>query len=151
MKTNKTQTKTAPKIEKLEAQVQELQEKLNRSLADYSNLQKRQEEQQQFFATVAMTSFVAQFIDVLDEFLLAYQHLPDPGLKIAIDKFENTLKLQGLEEIKAMGETFNPETMECVDTLKGEDNKVLKVRKRGYLLNNHCFRPAQVVVGQKNK
>ena len=151
MKTKKTQTKTAPKTENLEVQVQELQEKLNRSMADYANLQKRQEEQQDFFTTVAITNFVAQFLSVLDEFLLAYQHLPDPGLKMAIDKFENTLKLQGLEEIKALGQTFNPETMECVETAKGEDNKVLKVRKRGYLLNSHCLRPAQVVVGQNDK
>ncbi len=80
MKTEKTQSKarTAPKTKKFEAQIQELQEKLNRSMADYANLQKRQEEQQDFFTTVAITNFVAQFLSVLDEFLLAYQHLPDP-------------------------------------------------------------------------
>lgn len=131
----------------MEGKIQELQEKLNRSLADYANLQKRQEQQSQFFATVAITGFVAQMLEVLDELLRAYRHLPDPGLKLAIDKFEAILKNQGLEEVKIEA-GFDPHSMECVDVVKGPENKVMEVKRRGYFLNGQCLRPAQVTVGK---
>ena len=87
-------------------------------------------------------------LEVLDEFLLTYKHLPDPGLKIAIDKFENVLKNQGLEEINLKNADFDPQIMECIEVVKGPDNKVVEVKKRGYLLNGQCLRPAQVAVGK---
>lgn len=152
MTAKKTPKKTnlVPEILKMEGQIKELNEKLTRSLADYSNLQKRQEEQHQFFATLAIAGFVSQTLGVLDDLLLAYQHLSDPGLKMAIDRFESVLKNQGLEEVKADGETFNPETMECLQTTEGENDKVIEVKKRGYMLNGRCLRPAQVTVGKQS-
>ncbi len=145
---NKNKSKNPSSVAKLESQIKELQEKLSRSLADYSNLQKRHEEHRQVFATLAITGFVAQMLDVLDEFLLAYKHLPDPGLKMAIEKFENVLKEQGLEEVNLRDADFDPKVMECIDVVKGPDNKVIEVKKRGYLLNGQCLRPAQVAVGK---
>lgn len=144
----KKKTNLVPEILKMEGQIKGLEEKLTRSLADYANLQKRQEEQHQFFATLAIAGFVSQMLDVLDELHLAYKHLPDPGLKMAIDRFETVLKNQGLEEIKAVGEKFNPETMDCLQVVEGESDKVIEIRKRGYLLNGRCLRPAQVTVGK---
>ena len=152
MTAKKTTKKTnlVPEILKMEGQIKELNEKLTRSLADYANLQKRQEEQHQFFATLAIAGFVTETLGVLDDLLLAYEHLPDPGLKMAIDRFESVLKRQGLEEVNAVGETFNPETMECLQTTEGETDKVVEVKKRGYLLNGRCLRPAQVTVGKQS-
>ncbi len=148
-KNTKNKTNLVPEILKLEGQIKELEDKLTRSLADYSNLQKRQEEQHQFFATLAISAFVSQMLSVLDDFYLAQSSLNNPGLQMAINNFETVLKNQGLETIEALHQEFNPETMECLQTIKGETNKVLEVKKRGYLLNGHCLRPAQVVVGKK--
>jgi molecular chaperone GrpE len=149
-KKSKPKTNLVPEILKLEGQIKELEDKLTRSLADYANLQKRQQEQSQFFATLAITGFISQMLDVLDNLLLAYQHLPDPGLKMAIDRFEVVLKEQGLEEVKAANQTFDPKIMDCLQVVDGEASKVIEVRKRGYLLNGQCLRPAQVTVGKKS-
>lgn len=148
-KKSKSKANLVPEILKLEGQIKELEDKLTRSLADYANLQKRQQEQSQFFATLAITAFVSQMLDVLDNLLLAYKHLPDPGLKMAIDRFESVLKEQGLEEVNAEAQEFDPKVMDCLQVVEGEDNKVIEVRKRGYLLNGQCLRPAQVTVGKK--
>jgi len=118
-------------------------------LADYANLQKRQQEQSQLFATLAIAGFITQMLDVLDNLLLAYENLPDPGLKMAIDRFETVLKEQGLEEVKAEGQVFDPKVMDCLQVVEGEPDKVIEVQKRGYLLNGQCLRPAQVTVGKK--
>jgi molecular chaperone GrpE len=145
----KNKTNLVPEILKLESQIKELEDKLTRSLADYSNLQKRQEEQHQFLATLAISAFISQMISVLDDFYLAQNNLKNPGLQMAINNFETVLKNHGLQEVEAFNKEFIPDTMECLQTKKGEPNKVLEVKKRGYLLNGHCLRPAQVVVGKK--
>ena len=150
-KTKKTSPDlAATKIQELEEKNLVLQDKLNRSLADYSNLEKRVESQRQFFVTLATTAVVTKMVEALDDFNLAYSHLQDAGLKIAIDKFISALKSEGVEEINPLNQNFDPSTMECVETCSGEDNKVTIVRKLGYKLNGQVIRPAQVVVGKSN-
>ena len=129
--------------------ITELEEKLKRSLADYSNLEKRIDSQRQLFATLATTSIVSKMIEVLDDLYLAQEHLKNSGLQIAIDKFLAVLKSEGLEEVTAEGQTFNPQTMDCIDVASGVQDNVVSVKKRGYTLNGHCLRPAHVVVGRE--
>jgi len=151
-KTKKTSPDvTATKIQELEEKNLLLQDKLSRSLADYSNLEKRVESQRQFFVTLATTAVVTKMVEALDDFNLAYSHLQDPGLKMAIDKFISTLKSEGVEEINPIDTEFDPETMECTEISAGEDNKVITVRKLGYKLNGHVIRPSQVVVGKSDQ
>jgi molecular chaperone GrpE (heat shock protein) len=79
---------------------------------------------------------------------LAQNHLNDPGLKMAIDKFDSVLKTEGLEEINPLGLEFDPQSMECIETVEGKENLVIEVKKLGYKLNGHIIRPAQVSVGK---
>ena len=141
---NKKNIATAKKISLLE-------DKLKRSLADYSNLEKRIEKQRQLFVTLATVGIVSKMIDILDDLYLAHRHLKDSGLKITINKFYKILEDQGLKEIKAKGQEFNPKSMDCVNVATGKQDHVVSIRKRGYTLNNHVIRPAQVVVGRQIK
>ncbi|MFA6184848.1 MAG: nucleotide exchange factor GrpE [Candidatus Shapirobacteria bacterium] len=125
-----------------------LEERLARSLADYSNLEKRIDSQRQLFITLATTSILSKMVEVLDNFYLAQNHLNDPGLKMAIDKFDSVLKTEGLEEINPLGLEFDPHSMECIETVEGKENFVIEVKKLGYKLNGHVVRPAQVSVGK---
>lgn len=155
---SKNKSKDAPKIDsiqnkkivKLEEKVDQLQDKLNRSLADYSNLEKRIENQRQLFVTLATTSLLSKIIEVLDDLYLSYQHLKDAGLKMVIDKFVSVLESEGIEEIVADKQTFNPESMDCVEVAPGKQDQVISVKKKGYRLNGHIIRPAQVVVGKES-
>jgi|WetSurMetagenome_2_1015567.scaffolds.fasta_scaffold565006_2 molecular chaperone GrpE len=151
VKTKKTNPDLNPtKIKNLEEKVNVLEDRLKRSLADYSNLEKRIESQRQLFVTLATTAVIIKMIEALDDFNLAYSHLKDTGLKMAIDKFTSALCSEGVEEINPLTQDFNPQTMECVETISGQDNKVVTVRKLGYKLNGQVIRPAQVVVGKSN-
>lgn len=135
------------RIAQLEQESATMADKLARSLADYSNLEKRIESQRQLFVTLATTSILSKMVDVLDDFYLAQKHLNDDGLKMAIDKFNSVLKIEGLEEINPVGLEFDPQSMECIETTKGKENFVVDVKKLGYKLNGHILRPAQVSVG----
>ena len=138
------------KIAELEEKNNSLLDNLSRSLADYSNLEKRNENQRQLFVTLATTSILTKMIDVLDNFYLAQKHLNDAGLKMAIDKFDSVLKTEGLEEINPNNLEFDPQFMECVEVVDGQTNFVVEVKKLGYKLNGHVIRPAQVSVGKSN-
>jgi molecular chaperone GrpE len=143
-----TKQKTKKQPNENTAKINQLEEKLARSLADYSNLCKRIESQKEAFYSIASASLMTKMIDVLDNFYLAYSHLKDEGLKMAINNFVSVLKSEGLEEIEAQDKDFDHNFMECVQTEKGPNDKVLKIVKKGYLLNGQCLRPVQVVVGQ---
>lgn len=143
-KVKTTNTQNADLIQK----ISELEQQLARSLADYSNLEKRIESQRQLFVTLATTSILTKMIDVLDNFNLAQNHLNDQGLKMAIDRFNSVLKSEGLTEINPQNLEFDPQTMECIEVVDGQDNFVIEVKKLGYQLNGHVIRPAQVSVGK---
>lgn len=131
------------------AELAALKDKLARSLADYANLEKRIDSQRQLYVTLATVNIINKMVDVLDDLYLVHSHLPDAGLKMTIDKFCSVLNSEGLTEVKTDAQ-FNPETMECIATAPGEDNQIISVQKRGYLLNGQLIRPAQVIVGKKS-
>jgi molecular chaperone GrpE len=137
------------KLAEIETKALELQDKLSRSLADYSNLEKRIERDRQLFITLTSAAIVTKMVEVLDDLYLAYGHLQDPGLKMAIDKFVSVLKSEGLAEITAENMPFDPAVMEAIDAVEGEEDLVVNVKKKGYTLNGQVIRPAQVTVGRK--
>ena len=150
-KTKKDNTiQNVKNLNQLQSEINSLNDSLARSLADYSNLEKRIESQRELYVTLATTSIITKMIEVLDDFYLVYQHLSDPGLKIAIDKFTSVLRSEGLEEIEAKDKEFDPATMDCQEITSGKDNYVISVKKTGYKLNGHVIRPSQVVVGKSD-
>lgn len=137
--------KTDPSIQ----QIADLKEQLARSLADYSNLEKRIDSQRQLFITLTVTAIISQLIDVLDDLNRTQDHLHDPGLQLSIDKFNAVFKNQGVEEIKAENQEFDPQLMDCVQVAPGKQNYVVTISRKGYKLNDQILRPAQVVVGKE--
>ncbi|MFA5749952.1 MAG: nucleotide exchange factor GrpE [Candidatus Shapirobacteria bacterium] len=129
----------------------ELEDRLKRSLADYANFERRIESQRQLFITLTTTAIVTKMIEILDDLYLTYKHLQDSGLKMTIDKFTSVLKSEGLEEILAKNQEFDPQFMECIEVVEGKNNFVIDVKKIGYKLNGHVIRPAQVTVGKTDQ
>jgi len=143
-------------IKNLEKEVAELQNRVSdtenkwkRALADYQNLEKRTQEQKVEFIEFANYNIILELLDVIDCLESTTDHIKDDGLNLSVKKFKDVLSNNGVTEIKAENEDFNASLMEAIDTQKGTENKVLKVNKKGYILNNKVLRPAQVVVGRK--
>jgi molecular chaperone GrpE len=64
-------------------------------------------------------------------------------------KFEALLEMNGVAEIPADGQDFDPNVHEAVMYAEGEAGKVLNVAQKGYTLGGRVLRPAMVVVGGK--
>ncbi|MFA6602360.1 MAG: nucleotide exchange factor GrpE [Candidatus Shapirobacteria bacterium] len=140
---------TAVADTKLSVRLNDLEEKLKRTLADYDNLEKRIERERLLYITLTTTTLAAKFIEVLDDLYLANTHLNDPGLKMAIDKFNQSLKSVGVSQIEVSpGTEFDPQTMECLEAVEGDVNKIVSILKPGYLYNDRVIRPVSVSVGK---
>ena len=136
------------KTKGVEEKLEDFENRLKRALADYANLEKRVEREKEDFVKLANAQLVDKLLPVLDDLELCEKHLKDKGVSLVGDQFREVLKSEGLEEIKASGEKFDPETMDCVEIVAGPKNRVVEVALKGYLLNNRVIRPAKVKVGQ---
>lgn len=73
------------------------------------------------------------------------------GLGGTISGFESALASGGVEAINALGEQFDPQLHEAVDTVEVEperDGMVTAEYGRGYRMNGQLIRPARVQVGR---
>jgi molecular chaperone GrpE len=136
------------KIKELETTIVDLENNWKRALADYKNFEKRISEDKEQLAFYIKKETVSNILPFLDNLEKIEEHIKDKGLELTLKDFKQTLASMGVEEIKALGEDFDSNKMEGVETHKGEKNKVLKVLSSGYLLNGKLLRPARVVVGQ---
>lgn len=134
-------------IEKLQQQVDELDTKWRRALADYQNLERRVSDQRVQLAKLASVGMVEKLVPLLDDLKRAQAHLKDAGIEMITKRFSQVLESEGVSEIKAEGEEFSPLTMECVDRVEGPVNKVVSVQLTGYRIGDYIIRPAQVAVG----
>jgi molecular chaperone GrpE len=73
------------------------------------------------------------------------------GLRGTLSGFESVLSQAGAEPVEALGQPFDPELHEAVDTAEvepGRDGTVTAQYGRGYRLGAQLLRPARVQVGR---
>jgi molecular chaperone GrpE len=73
------------------------------------------------------------------------------GLRGTVGGFEGALAGAGVESVAAVGEQFDPERHEAVDTIEVEparDGQVTAEYSRGYRIGGQLLRPARVQVGR---
>jgi len=103
--------------------------------------------------------FIASLLPAMDDLNRAIQAASDgvdqdallQGLRGIATSFQNALAIAGVEPIESIGETFNPELHQAVDT--GEvgaemDGKIIEEYSRGFRIGDRLLRPAQVRVGR---
>jgi molecular chaperone GrpE len=151
-------------IDKLKKELDEAKKKAEenlagwkRALADYANFKKREEEVKKELIKYANENLILEILPILDNFQNAYKSLPKDlernswvvGIRYIKLQFENLLKKIGVEEIKTVGEKFNPELHEAVEKVKiNEKSSGIVVAEilKGYKLNGRVIRVAKVKV-----
>lgn len=136
-------------IEEENSKIEELENQVKRSLADYQNLEKRTREERVSWITKANKDLIFKLLPVLDTLNLANEHVKDQGLELSIKQFLDILRSEGVEKIETQGQVFDPSTMEGIGTIESEEKgKVVKEIRAGFRYNNEgVIRPAQVIVG----
>jgi len=132
-----------------------------RSQADLENYIKRAEQEKSETVEFANTILVLDLLPILDDFERALVSLPveldeqnwTEGIKLIYNKLKATLETQGLAEIKAKGEYFDPYFHEAAGQLEGEEGIIIEEIRKGYRFRGKLLRPSMVMVGtgKKNK
>ncbi len=147
------QEQETTKIDELNIQITELEDKWKRSLADYANFKKRAEQERLALIEFSNLVLIKKLMPIIDNLQLASNHTQDVGIKMIHTQFEDLLKNEGLTKIDCLGKNFDANTMEAVEKEGEQDQNstaiVKSVIKEGYLLNDKVIRPAQVVVSYK--
>ena len=136
------------KKDELKQKYEELENLLKRTLADYQNLEKRVAEDREQWLKMANKQLLLRLLPALDGLMLAEKHTKDQGVALSIKAMMDSLKAEGVEKIEVIGKDFDPNTMECVQVVEGEDGKVAEELRAGFTLYGKVLRPAQVAVGK---
>jgi len=127
-----------------------------RAQADFQNLKKRSEQERLEQVSFANAIFICELLPVLDDLERALESIPDnitdatwaDGIKLIHRKLQSVLQSQGLTDIEAEGENFDPYLHEAMLSGDGEEGKVVEVLQRGYKLHDRVIRPTTVKVGK---
>jgi len=156
---NKEATKDENKEEQeiINDTVKDLEYKWKRALADYQNLQKETAKEKAEFVKFANSAILMEILPVYENLKTSLEHADEnnhdawlKGIKHVIKQFENILKDNGVEIINPVDSEFNPTEHEAVEKMETDDkklnNKIAKVVKIGYKLNERVVQAAKVVV-----
>jgi molecular chaperone GrpE len=154
------------RIDELCKQVEEKQKekddifaKLQRVAADYDNYQKRSARQIKEGITHEIDRIIKALLPVMDNFecILANTScgVNDEallrGVQIIYDQLTAVLKTQGVEQIKAQGEKFDPAHHEAITQRTEQDKEdgvILEELQKGYKVNGRVIRASRVVVNK---
>ncbi len=158
MSDEQTQPNNSEEIEKLQTQCEEYLNGWKRATADYQNLKKETEEKQKSFFNMANAALLTQILPIYDNLKKALATLPTEnndawaeGIKAIKNQFESFLKAYEIEEIKTVGEKFNPEFHDAVSKEKKEGveaDMIISEAGPGYLIKGKVLVPAKVVVSE---
>jgi molecular chaperone GrpE len=132
----------------LQTETDETRQRLNRAADERAEREKNR--------------FIAGLLPVLDNLQRATEVAETGGSTEAIaegirqtaSSFESALAAAGVEPIEALGQQFNPEMHEAVETTEvtpEDDGKVIAEYARGYRSGERLLRPARVKVGRSSE
>lgn len=125
-----------------------------RAQADFTNYKRRTEQEKEETIKFAGATLILSLLPVLDDFGRAYSALPADvpagwvdGVRLIERKLKAILEAQGLAEIEAVGNPFDPHLHEAIKQDKGEEGIVIQEMEKGYKLHGKVLLPSKVVVG----
>ena len=154
-KTQKEMDEQQKQLEELQGQVDQMKDLAQRTQAEFMNYKKRVAKEMQDISTFANENIITQLLLVLDNFDRAIESEKDndtpflQGVIMIKKQLEDTLFKNGLEEIDALGQEFDPNLHHAVMQEEADEkNKVLEVFQKGYKLKEKVIRPSMVKVSK---
>lgn len=146
-------------LEKLQQQVQEMNDKYLRQAAEFENYKRRTAKERVELMQTAGRDVITDLLEVLDDSERAQNQMETSddvaqikeGIQLVFTKFRNTLASKGLRPIEAVNKDFDVDLHEAVSEIDAGPEmhgKVVAEVQKGYTLNDKIIRFAKVVVGR---
>ena len=140
-----------------DAQIEELQDRLKRQMAEFDNFRKRTEKEKAAMYEIGAKDIIEKILPVLDNFERGLAAVPEDekgssfaeGIEKIYKQFVKTLEDAGVESIEAVGKQFDPNLHNAVMHVEDEkygENEIAMELQKGYRYRGSVVRHSMVQV-----
>jgi molecular chaperone GrpE len=143
----------------LTTEIKAMNDKYLRLYAEFENYKKKVQKDKEELVKYANEKFIFELLPVLDSLEMAVEHARNEknggivqGVDNTLKEFLRTLNKFGLTPIEAMGKPFDPSVHHAMSVVEREDveeNRVVEVFRKGYMLKDKVIRAPLVGVSKK--
>lgn len=144
-------------LQEKENQCADLLDRLQRTMAEFDNFRKRTIKEKTSLFDDGVRSTIEQILPVIDNFERALssnttEDESNPylqGMEMIYRQFKDILAAIGVEEIKTIGEKFNPDFHNAVMHIEDEaygENEIVEEFQKGYIYKDKVIRYSMVKV-----
>lgn len=135
-------------------ELDEITDRYKRVLAEFENFKKRSQKEREGLYNSILSDVITVILPVVDNLENAVKAETEDvkykeGIELVLKQLKDVLASKGIEEIQAIGETFDPSLHEAVSSIqddsKGQQEIVEEYRK-GYKIGSKVIRHSMVVV-----
>lgn len=147
-------------VDTLKAELDEMEDKYLRARAEIANMVNRNRNERESLVKYRSQDLAKKVLPVIDNLERALStdvsneeaESLKKGVQMVLDSLLTALKEEGIEEIPAKGESFNPNVHQAVQTMPKDDDHpaetIIEVLQKGYQLQDRVLRPSMVIVAQ---
>ena len=135
-------------------ELEEMTDRYKRLMAEFDNFKKRSSKERESLYNSLMSDIITSILPVVDNLEKAAAAPTEDenykqGVEMVHKQLIDTLSGLGVEEIKTVGETFNPEYHEAVSSVEDEtlgEKEIKEEFRKGYKIKEKVIRHSMVVV-----
>ena len=141
-------------IDPVQHELDELNDRYKRLFAEFENYKKRSLKERESLYNSILGDIVEVFLPIVDnlENALKVETKDEEykkGVELVLKQFKEILKSKGVEEIPAIGETFDPSLHEAISTVQDSNRnaqEIVQEYRKGYKIGSRVIRHSMVVV-----
>ena len=138
----------------LQKKYDELNDRHTRLIAEFDNLKKRSIKEREGLYNSILADIVSSLLPVIDNLEKAIEAESKDeeykaGVELVLKQFKDVLASNGVHEIKAVGEPFDPALHEAVSMIQDEnlgEKIIAQEYKKGYMIGSRVIRHSMVIV-----
>jgi len=135
-------------------QINEQEDRLKRLMAEFDNFKKRSAKEREGLYNSLVSDIFSSLLPVIDNLEKAAEAKTEDlgykqGVELVLKQFKDVLAANGVQEIEAVGQTFDPEVHEAVGTVIDEnlgEKEIKEEYRKGYKIGSKVIRHSMVVV-----
>lgn len=146
--------KKKEKKDKKDTKIEELTDRLQRTMAEFDNFRKRTEKEKASMYVIGAKEIIEKMLPVVDNFERGLANAPEDdafaeGIQMIYKQLMTTFDEMGVKVIETVGQQFDPNLHNAVmhvDDPEQEDNVIVEEFQKGYTYKDFVVRHSMVKV-----
>lgn len=141
-------------LSRTKQELEETTDRLKRIMAEFENYKKRSSKEREMLYNSLLADIISSFLPIIDNLEKAVSAKTEDegykqGVELVLKQFLDTFKSLGVEQIEAVGKTFDPEIHEAVSSIQDEEKgekEIVQEYRKGYKIGTKVIRHSMVIV-----